>query len=166
MCRPWKNGLAILRNLSRTLNCAAGPSSQNGKTNCNEVFQYSNAMLFERRSITLSAVGATTAAQAPGALPLLPRTRLSPHTLGVACYVSERGRACGLSQCSTDRPAGPRIKRLEPWGQQGPGQCDPRRSRGGAGAARSGSRQVLPYLYIAYDVKTNNVGLNRMLIPI
>ena len=32
--------------VSRTLNCAAGPSSQNGKTNCNEVFQYSNAMLF------------------------------------------------------------------------------------------------------------------------
>ena len=34
------------------------------------------------------------------------------------------------------------------------------------GAARSGSQQVLPYLYIAYDVKTNNVGVNRMLIPI
>ncbi len=29
-------------------------------------------------SVTLSAVGATTAARAPGALPLLPRTRLSP----------------------------------------------------------------------------------------
>ena len=33
-------------------------------------------------------------------------------------------------------------------------------------SARSASRQVLPYLYIAYDVKTNNVGVNRMLIPI
>ena len=32
--------------MSRTLNCAASPSSQNGKTNCNEVFQYSNAIFF------------------------------------------------------------------------------------------------------------------------
>ena len=36
----------FLRNLSRTLNCAAGPRSQNGKMNCNEVYQYSNTMLF------------------------------------------------------------------------------------------------------------------------
>ena len=35
----------FLRNLSRTLNCAAGPRSQNGKMNCNEVYQYSNTML-------------------------------------------------------------------------------------------------------------------------
>ena len=43
-------------------------------------------------------------------------------------------------------------------------------SRGLASAtrrtARSGSRQVLPYLYIAYDVKAYNVGVNRLSIPI
>ena len=33
-------------------------------------------------------------------------------------------------------------------------------------SASSASRQALPYLYIAYDVKTNNVGVNRMFLPI
>ena len=36
----------------------------------------------------------------------------------------------------------------------------------GLARASAAARQVLPYLYIAYDVKTNNVGVNRMLIPI
>ena len=39
-------------------------------------------------------------------------------------------------------------------------------SRGLAALASAAARQVLPYLYIAYDVKTNNVDVNRMLIPI
>ena len=45
----------FLRNLSRTLNCAAGPRSQNSKTNYKEVFQYSNAMLFLISSFVLRA---------------------------------------------------------------------------------------------------------------
>ena len=41
LCRPWKNGLDILRKTSRTLKGAADPWSQNGNTNYNEVYQYS-----------------------------------------------------------------------------------------------------------------------------
>ncbi len=75
-------------------------------------------------SITLCAVGATTVAQAPEARPFSPRIGLSPLILGAATYASTRGRASGLSQRSTDHQAGPRIKRLEQWGRQGPGLCD------------------------------------------
>ena len=39
-------------------------------------------------------------------------------------------------------------------------------SRGLAWASAAARRQVLLYLYIAYNVKTNNVAVNRMLIPI
>ncbi len=48
------------------------------------------AMAMPSSAVTFSnfvgcaAVGATTAAQAPGALPLFPRTRLSPHTFSAA----------------------------------------------------------------------------------
>ena len=42
-------------NVSKTLNCAAGPKSQNGKMNCNEVFQYSIAMLFFISTFVLCA---------------------------------------------------------------------------------------------------------------
>ncbi len=65
----------------------------------------------------------------PGSLSLFPCARLSPHTFCAARYVSERGRARGLSLCSTDRLQGPRITRLEPLDQQGPGQCNPQRQQ-------------------------------------
>ena len=59
----------------------------------------------------------------------------------------------------SDSAAGSGPVGLNLWASRGPGP-------GSAAATRSASRQVLPYLYIAYDVKTNNVGVNRMLIPI
>ena len=45
-------------------------------------------------------------------------------------------------------------------------RCLARASAAATRSARSASRQVLPYLYIAYDVKTNNIGVNRMFLPI
>ena len=55
LCRRWKNGLDSWGTCRGHSKGAAGPKSQNGKMNCNEVYQYSNTMLFFISTFVLRA---------------------------------------------------------------------------------------------------------------
>jgi hypothetical protein len=68
-------------------------------------------------SITMCAVGAINAAQDPEAVPFFARTRQSPLTvtLAAAPCARLRERVSILCLCNTDHPAGPRIRKQDPW---------------------------------------------------
>ena len=78
-------------------------------------------------SITLCAVGAINAVQAPGAVPIFARTRRSPLTLAAAQYARLRERGSTLCLCNTNHPAGPRMRKQDPWELEGPGLYVPQR---------------------------------------
>jgi hypothetical protein len=75
-------------------------------------------------SITLCAVGAINTVQAPGAVFkfIFARTRRSPLTLAAAQYARLRERGSTLCLCNTNHPAGPRIRKQDPWELEGHGQ--------------------------------------------
>ena len=67
--------------------------------------------------------------QAPGALavPIFAHTRQSPPTLAAAPCARLRERGSTLCLCNTDHPAGPRIRKQDPWELEGHGQYVPPR---------------------------------------
>jgi hypothetical protein len=86
--------------------------------------------LSRSHSITLCALGAMIAAQAPGQIPFL-LVQGGHHSHWLQCSMPERGKGrqeSGLWRCSTDHPGGPRIMRQDLWALQEHGQCDPPRT--------------------------------------
>ena len=67
------------------------------------------------------------AAQDPEAVPFFARTRQSPLTLAAAPCARLRERVSILCLCNTDHPAGPRIRKQDPWELEGHGQYVPPR---------------------------------------
>ena len=67
--------------------------------------------------------------QAPGALavPIFAHARQSPPTLAAAPCARLRERGSTLCLCNTDHPAGPRIRKQDPWELEGHGQYVPPR---------------------------------------
>ncbi len=78
-------------------------------------------------SIPLCAVGAINAVQSPEAVPILARTRRSPLTLAAAQYARLRERGSTLCLRNTNHPAGPRIRKQDPWELERHGQYVPPR---------------------------------------
>ena len=79
-------------------------------------------------AITFHNLGVTVV-QAPGALavPIFAHTRQSPPTLATAPCARLRERGSTLCLCNTDHPAGPRIRKQDPWELEGHGQYVPPR---------------------------------------
>ncbi len=63
----------------------------------------------------------------PGAVPIFAHTRRSPLTLAAAQYARLRERGSSLCLCNTNHPAGPRIRKQDPWELEGHGQYVPPR---------------------------------------
>jgi hypothetical protein len=78
-------------------------------------------------SITMCAVRAINAAQDPQAVPFFARTRRSPLTFAAAQCARLRERGSTLCLCNANHPAGPRIRKQDPWELEGHGQYVPQR---------------------------------------
>ncbi len=72
-------------------------------------------------------VHAINAAQDPEAVPIFVRTRRSPLTLAAAQCARLTERGSTLCLCNTNHPAGPRIRKQDPWELEGHGQYFPPR---------------------------------------